>query len=142
VSQGLKLNLLVVTPLVLLGMALSPWLMRLYGTEYASQWPTLMILMATAGVVAFLFPILRALHAGGHMWLTFFLNVLWSLVFISSTCLLVQHGSRGVAGARLLAFSVFAIIAAVVTARIYRDDSATTIRARWQQETRQLPRVA
>lgn len=107
IKQGLRINLLIVIPAVVAGMLLSPWIMRLYGPAYAKHWPTLLLLLACAGVFTVQMPVLRALHAAGRIWLTFALNLLWSGTYILATLWLVGGGSRGLATARLLSYVVY-----------------------------------
>jgi O-antigen/teichoic acid export membrane protein len=108
IRQGLKINLLVVIPVISLGMLISPWIMQLYGPEYRSHWPTLLLLLACAGVFTVQMPVLRALHATGRIWTTFALNLLWSFSYVVATLWLVGDGSRGLATARLLSYTLYA----------------------------------
>lgn len=126
VKQSLKINLLIVFPVVAAGMLLSPWIMRLYGPTYAAHWPTLLILLACAGVFTVQMPVLRALHAAGRIWLTFGLNLLWSCTYILATLWLVESGSRGVATARLLSYTVYAAVTLAVGLSVLKIDRSSS----------------
>lgn len=107
----LRLNAIIVVPVVL-GMSLfSPYIMRMYGAAYAHAWPMLIVVMVTAGLFAILMPVGDVIAASGKMWLGCTMNAGWALIFISSTYLLVAHkmGAFGLASARLVAYAIHAI---------------------------------
>ena len=103
---GIKVNALLVLPIVLIGSIASPYIMNIYGEGFRSGWPTLVVVMFTAGFMACETPIIQILVASGRMWLNFWLNLVWAVTFIVSTLLLVDFGAFGLASARSIAFLV------------------------------------
>jgi O-antigen/teichoic acid export membrane protein len=99
---GVKINLLIVVPLVLLASLASPYIMNLYGESFRSGWPTLVLVLLSAGIIAGQSPVGQLVAASGKMWAGFAMNGGWALTFIVSTLLLVRFGSLGLATARLI----------------------------------------
>ena len=106
---AVAMNAAVVGPIVLVGSAASPWIMRMYGSSFAAAWPTLLVVLVTAGVVAVLNPVGNLLAAANRVWLGFWMNTGWAVVLLGTTVVLVRSGAFGVALARLIAYGVHAI---------------------------------
>jgi O-antigen/teichoic acid export membrane protein len=100
----LRLNAVIVLPAALLGSALSPWIMRLYGPAYAHGWSTLVAVLFTAAIFAVLIPVGDVIAASGRMWTGMVMNAGWAAVFIVGTALLVHRGAFGLGLARLIAY--------------------------------------
>ena len=107
--MAVVMNAVVVAPIVLVGSVASPWIMRMYGPSFAIAWPTLVLVLVTAGVVAVLNPIGSLLAAANRVWLGFWMNAGWAVVLLATTVLLVRSGAVGVALARLVAYVVHAM---------------------------------
>jgi len=107
----LRFNLALMLPCVVGISLLSPYIMRMYGPEYGNAWPTLIVVVVTAGLFAVLMPIGDVIAASGRMWLGCLMNAGWALVLIPSTIVLVHRGlgSLGLASARLFAYSIHAV---------------------------------
>lgn len=103
-SLYIKLNLIVVAPLVLGGALVSPYIMALYGAGFAGAWPTLVVVLATAGILAALTPVAQIIAASGRMWMGSLMNLGWAVCFVSLTWLFVDAGALGLATARLSAY--------------------------------------
>jgi O-antigen/teichoic acid export membrane protein len=103
------MNAAVVAPILLAGSVASPWIMRMYGPSFAAAWPTLLVVLATGGVVVVLNPVGNLLGASNRLWLGFWMNAGWAVVLLAATVLLVRWGAFGVALARLIAYGVHAI---------------------------------
>ena len=117
---SIKISAAITLPFVIIGSLLSPYIMGAYGEDFARDWPTLVVSLATCAVVAVQVPIGNVIAASGRMWLGFCMNLLWAAVFLVMTWLLVQWGALGLASARFLAFTaqaIWACIYAVVWAR-------------------------
>ncbi len=95
---------LAVTPMVILGCLLSAVIMRVYGASFAAGWPTLIVTLITAGLLSVQTPVGHIITASGRMWLAFGMNTGWAIGFLCLSCLLVRHGSLGIASARLGAY--------------------------------------
>jgi len=103
-SFYIKLNVIVVTPVVLAGALISPYIMAWYGAGFAGAWPTLVVVLATAGVLAALTPVAEIVAASGRMWLGSLMNLGWAVCFISLTWFWIERGALGLAAARLSAY--------------------------------------
>jgi O-antigen/teichoic acid export membrane protein len=103
------MNAAVVAPVVAAGAFASPWIMRLYGPAFADAWPTLVVVLLTAGLVAITNPVGYVLAASERVWLGFFMNAGWAVVFLAATSALVGWGALGLSTARLVGYGVHAI---------------------------------
>ena len=108
-SLAIKMNALLVLPLVLLASIASPYIMNLYGEGFKSGWPTLVVVLLTAGLLAVQTPIRQIIAASGRMWIGFAMNFGWALTLIVSTKLLLDYGSLGLASARGIAYILHSI---------------------------------
>lgn len=106
---AIKMNLLIVTPLVLVTSIASPYIMSLYGESFRDGWPTLVVVLMTAGILAAQTSVGQIIAASGRMWIGFSMNMGWALIFVVSTLLLVDYGSLGLASARMLSYIFHAI---------------------------------
>ena len=105
----IKLNAVVVGPLVIIGSLLSPWIMSAYGPGFGGAWQTLSLVLLTAGLLALQTPVGQVIAASGRMWLATLMNTGWAACFIGLTWALLPWGATGLASARLGAYAVHAI---------------------------------
>ena len=105
----IKLNAGIAVPCVLLGSLASPYLMRMYGGDFTAAWPTLIVVLVTAGLLAIQTTVGQILVASGRLWLGASMNLGWALSFLGLTFLLVSYGAFGLASARLLAYLLHGI---------------------------------
>jgi len=103
---AMKMNALLVTPLVIVISIVSPYVMRLYGVGFESGWPTLVMVLITAGLLAVQTPVGQIIAASGRMWTGFAMNLGWAVVFVVGTVLLIHRGSFGLATARAIGYVV------------------------------------
>jgi len=108
-SLAIKMNALLVLPIVLLASIASPYIMNLYGEGFRSGWPTLVVVLLTAGLLAVQTPVGQIIAASGKMWIGFAMNFGWALTFILSTLLLLDLGSLGLATARIIGYVFHAV---------------------------------
>jgi len=108
-SLAIKVNAILVLPLVLLTSIASPYIMSLYGEGFKNGWPTLVVVLITAGLLAVQAPIRQIIAASGKMWIGFAMNFGWAITFIVSTKLLLDYGSLGLASARGIAYILHSI---------------------------------
>jgi O-antigen/teichoic acid export membrane protein len=104
----LKINAIVILPVLVAGL-FSPFIMGLYGSGFVSGWPTMLVCLLTAGVMAVQMPAGYMLVAKGKMWVAFAMNTAWGVAFIALSLWLVPMGSFGWALARLLAAGLHTI---------------------------------
>jgi O-antigen/teichoic acid export membrane protein len=105
---SIKANALFVMPLVVLAGIASPYIMSLYGAGFRDGWPTLVVVLLTAGLLAVQTPVGQIIAASGKMWIGFVMNLGWALTFIIATLLLVEKGSLGLASARACSYVIHA----------------------------------
>jgi O-antigen/teichoic acid export membrane protein len=111
------INAAIILPIMAIGCLLSPYIMMTYGKGFGSAWPTLIAVLLTAGVLSVELPVGELIAASSRMWLGFFSNVVWGVVYLGTTPILLKWGSLGFASARLLAYTahaIFSFIFAVV----------------------------
>ena len=101
---AVKTNAIVVIPIALILALSSPLIMSFYGSGFRDGWPTLVLTVFTAVVIAIHGPPAQSLIAGGHMWAFFAMHLGWGLAALGGTVALVSFGSFGLAGARLAAY--------------------------------------
>jgi O-antigen/teichoic acid export membrane protein len=105
----IKLNLLLVIPLSVLASIASPYIMSIYGKDFRDGWPTLVVVVLTAGLLAVQSPVAQIIVASGKMWIGLAMNVGWATMFILSALLLVENGSLGLAVARASGYALLTI---------------------------------
>lgn len=108
-ALSMKVNSAIVTPIILAGCLLSPYIMLIYGKSFESGWPTLFFALLTAGLIAVLTPIGQVIAASGAMWTGLLMNVGWAIIFIITTKAAVAFGSTGLGFARFFAYIIHAI---------------------------------
>jgi len=101
---AIRVNALIMLPIVLLASIASPYIMSLYGEGFANGWPTLIVVLFTAGIVACQTPVGPTITAAGKMWIKLAMNLGWAVLFIIGTLLLVDNGALGLASARALSY--------------------------------------
>lgn len=101
---SIKISAAVTLPFALIGSLLSRHIMGAYGEDFARDWPTLVVALTTCAVVAIQVPVANMIAASNRMWLGFWMNFLWAIVFLVMTWLFVQWGAFGLASARLMAY--------------------------------------
>jgi len=105
----MKMNALLVLPVILVVGVTSPYIMGLYGADFKSGWPTLVVVLLTAGLLAIQTPVGQIIAASGKMWLGFAMNLGWAVAFILGTVALVYLGSVGMSLARFGAYLLHAV---------------------------------
>jgi O-antigen/teichoic acid export membrane protein len=108
ISFMIGLNAAIVVPCAFVMSLGSPLIMRLYGAGYRDAWPTLIVVLWTAAIMALIAPVGDVIAASGKMWIGFVMNSGWAAVFIAFTVLLAPRGSIGLASSRLIAYAFHA----------------------------------
>jgi len=101
---AMKMNALLVLPVVIIASLASLHIMSLYGEDFISGWSTLIVVLMTAGITTIQNPVGQIITASGRMWIGFAMNLGWALVFVAGTWVLIAHGSLGLASARMVAY--------------------------------------
>ena len=107
-TLAIRMNALFLLPLVVLASVASPYIMNLYGESFRQGWPTLVVVLLTAGLYGIQAPVGQIIPASGRMWIGFAMNSGWALTCVVSTQLLLDYGSLGLASARLFAYVLHA----------------------------------
>lgn len=103
---AIKVNLLVVLPLVLAASIASPYIMSLYGEEFRGGWPVLIAVVLTAGILSAQVPVARIIQASGRMWIWFSICLGQSVSYLAISALLIHFGALGLASARAIAYGL------------------------------------
>jgi len=106
---AMKVNALLVFPFVIIASIASPLIMSFYGKGFSDGWPTLIVVLLTAGLLAIQTPVGQIIAASGKMWIGFCMNLGWALTFIACTLLMLDLGSLGLASSRAIAYVVHAV---------------------------------
>ncbi len=108
-SLSMKVNSSIVTPIIIIGCLLSPYIMLIYGKGFENGWPTLFFALLTAGIIAVLTPIGQVIAASGAMWTGLLMNIGWAITYIAATKLSIGYGSAGLGFARFFAYVIHSI---------------------------------
>ena len=98
----LKINTIVFLPVILVG-CFSRTIMACYGSGFSNGWPTMVLSVVTAGLMALQMPAGYMIAAKNKMWIMLLMNAGWGAVFIGANELLVRRGAFGLALAKLIA---------------------------------------
>ncbi len=101
---SVKMNAVIIAPIVIVGCAISSQIMSAYGSAFTSGWPAMVFSLLTAGILAIISPVGAVVQASGKMWIGFAMNFGWGAVFVTSAWFLANWGATGLAGARLIAY--------------------------------------
>ncbi|GAC1460817.1 MAG: hypothetical protein PVSMB6_21040 [Steroidobacteraceae bacterium] len=101
---SLRLSLIAAAPPALLIAAASPWLMALYGPEFAHGWPSLALVAVAAITSSTLNMLLNLLGASGRMFKVLTTQLAWAAAYLLSAYLLLRHswGASAIAAATLI----------------------------------------
>lgn len=102
-------NFIVIGPICTALCLCSVMIMKAYGPGFASGHWTLCISVGTAALVAILAPIAHYIAASGRMWMGFTMNLGWAICMLVASWFMVRWGAEGLAGARLVSYSVHAV---------------------------------
>ena len=106
----IKLIACIVVPTALILSVLSPWIMKGYGDSFASEYWTMVILVAAGVLGSLMAPFTQFITAAGKMWLGLFFHAGWLVFMLSGSWLLAPSGAAGLAGARLFAVFIYIVI--------------------------------
>lgn len=123
---SMKINLFIFIPLVLIASVASPYIMSLYGESFSNGWPTLIVVLMTAGLVAVSAPVGQIITASGRIWIGFIMNVGWAMIFILFTYLLLHFGSFGLATSRAIAYLFHTVWVILFVIWITKKQNTTT----------------
>ena len=124
---SIKLNCLIVLPLVIGGCLASPFIMHLYGDGFKEKWLTLVVVLVTAGLLAVETPVGHIIAASGRMWVAFIMNMAWGLAFLTITSTIIDQGALGLAVARLGAYVLHATWTFGFAYWVFKDSRSSTI---------------
>ena len=107
---AIKVNALLVLPLVLIASIASPYIMSLYGDGFRSGWPTLVVILLMTGIISVQTPVGEIIAASGKMWIGLFMNLGWAIVYLTCTYYMVHWGALGLAIAKTISYISLLII--------------------------------
>jgi O-antigen/teichoic acid export membrane protein len=114
---------IVALPAALIMCVGAKWIMAMYGLGFASSWPTFVVVVLTAALVAVMMPVGDIIAASAKMWVGFAMNLGWATCFIAATVLLSRWGALGLAGARGIAYLAHGIWTFAYARKILREPS-------------------
>lgn len=108
---NIKLNAVVASAIAAIVALMAVYIMKSYGQGFAEGSEVLIILASSAVLVAINNIIGQAIASRGRMWAGFFLNLIWSIVLITSTGWLLNEGfgAKGVALGLLISYALHTI---------------------------------
>lgn len=118
----------IVVPIVLIISILSKLIMRGYGATFEKGYCVLILAVMTSAISSIITPGWYAIIASGKMWICFFLNVGWSILFLILAMVLIKHGAEGLASARLISYAIYGLSVFWYSLRLsdqQRESSAT-----------------
>lgn len=119
---AVAINAAVTLPIVAVASLASPWAVRLYGSEFARDWPTFAAVLVCAGAVAVIKPAENVLSAHGRMWTLLLLCTGLAVFTLLFTFCLIGLGAFGMALARLIAFAIHMALINVVAMSVLGSD--------------------
>jgi O-antigen/teichoic acid export membrane protein len=120
-AASIKINAGLTFPVILVGCLCSHYIMAAFGEDFRREWPTLVATLITTGLLALQIPVGHVIAASGRMWIGFFMNLGWSVMFVGGTLLLLRWGALGLASARLLAYAAQGICAFLFAISMFRS---------------------
>jgi O-antigen/teichoic acid export membrane protein len=120
---GFKCSFIVLGPLCLTVILISPFIMSLYGESFHDGWVVMSVLSCSAFVAGVQNLIGNTIAVMDKMWLHFKMNIFWGLIFIISSWIFVDFGlgATGLAFATLNSYSLRLVWALIVVRRIFKD---------------------
>lgn len=106
---SIRVNALIILPFVILLTLFSPFFMSLFGESFRYAWFPLVLTVLAAWLSAILIPIGQMIAARNRMWLGFYMNLGWAILFIGFNYLFIDHGANGLVIARFIAYCAHAL---------------------------------
>lgn len=106
IRSGIKAAIYSSLPFAVMTILASPFIMKLYGGDYAQSYPLLMVIAATSAVAATQNMLGNALAVINRMWMHFTSNLLWAIVYLLMAYNLLsrEYGAMALCLAGLLAY--------------------------------------
>jgi Na+-driven multidrug efflux pump len=120
IRVSLLLALVVATPLALLGIVASAWIMGLYGRGFATAWRVLALTVFCAWVYCFHVFLNQFLLALGRPKWYFVTHIVWSSAFIGLGYAQLRAGAEGLALSRVLAYLLQVLLTGLVLWRLLK----------------------
>lgn len=112
-NKNLKINIYLSSLLVIVFVALSPLIIKLYGYKYDDSLYPLIIMFITTAFISINNVLGQAIASKDRMWLGFIVNLIWGIVFIGLTFLFVRFyhwGALGLSFAYLISYIIHSVI--------------------------------
>ena len=116
---------------------IAPYLLALFGKDFAGGRAVLGLLLASAAAEAFAVALFQPLYGHGKIWTQLAIVTCWSTALLGGTWWTVDRGgAAAVAGCYLAAWLLSAMLYGIVVSRLFRDEEASC-----PSETASLPAV-
>jgi len=116
------INVTATLPIVVVASLASPWIVLLYGREFARDWPTFVVILLCAAALAVIKPAERVITAHGRMWTLLLLYTGLAVFTLLFTLWLIGSGAFGMALARLIAYAIHVALINLVAMYVLRTD--------------------
>jgi len=106
---SIKINAFIILPFAVLLIIFSPFFMGLFGESFSSSWLPLVFTILTACLLSIQIPVGQMIAARSRMWLGFYMNLGWAILFIGFNYIFIDHGANGLVIARFIAYCIHSI---------------------------------
>ncbi|MBD5781080.1 oligosaccharide flippase family protein [Pelagicoccus sp. NFK12] len=124
---SMRINGLIALPIIILGSIFSQQAMSLYGPDFRDEWPTMVVVLASAALLSIQTPIGHLITAQGKMWTLSLINLFWGGTTICLTAIYSDQGSLGLASARLVGYLVLVIFSVIIAVKFVSRKQQDTI---------------
>jgi len=106
-------NLILTAPIAITLSVISPWMLRLYGSDFVIGWKTFSVVAITSVFVVGAMPIGQMLAAANKMWSGAAINLIWAAIYILLSIYFVRVaglGAFGVASSLCAAYLIHSVV--------------------------------
>ena len=107
---------------------IAPYLLALFGKDFAGSQAVLGLLLAAAAAETIAVALFQPLYGHGKLWTHLAISIGWSALLFGGTWWGVDRGgAAAVAGSYLAAWLLSGVLYAIVVWRLFRDERASTV---------------
>jgi len=106
---SIRVNALIILPFVIILSVFSPFFMSLFGESFRPAWLPLIFTVLSAWLLAVSFPVGQMIAAHSRMWLGFYMNLGWAVLFIGFNYIFLDYGAKGLVISRFIAYIIHSV---------------------------------